>query len=292
MHRFDYYAILGVMPNAEDVVIYAAYRALAQRYHPDKWDGDPEEAHQKMVKINEAYSVLKDPVQRSEYDKSRSADRYADFSNGDFNDQNEAFNNALSEVEEKWNLACLVFPDLHEHRQMLSRTSTALAFAFVMVMIETKNFNSREEIARNMENTFLQRYFGSNNEIVKFAKNLIRYGYRDAAKKLNKIVDVVGDAVDPVLIISAIQKEFDVYSFDGDDIYTKKYKQDINKLKNDFKREKLYEQAVELAKLLGYHLVEDSNTGTIKINTPYGQTLRFDKKAIFVAWVSNNLCMD
>mgnify|MGYP000169682062 CR=1 FL=1 len=40
----DYYAILGVTPQAEDVVIKAAYRALAQRYHPDRFVGSPEEA--------------------------------------------------------------------------------------------------------------------------------------------------------------------------------------------------------------------------------------------------------
>jgi hypothetical protein len=31
----DYYAILGLTPSADAVVIRAAYRALAQRYHPD-----------------------------------------------------------------------------------------------------------------------------------------------------------------------------------------------------------------------------------------------------------------
>jgi len=33
----DHYQILGVIQDAEDIVIKAAYRALAQRYHPDKW---------------------------------------------------------------------------------------------------------------------------------------------------------------------------------------------------------------------------------------------------------------
>ena len=35
----DYYRILGVLDDAEDIVIKAAYRALAQRYHPDRWQG-------------------------------------------------------------------------------------------------------------------------------------------------------------------------------------------------------------------------------------------------------------
>jgi len=43
----DYYIILGVLPDAEDVVIRAAYKALVQRYHPDRFKGDPAEAHRK-----------------------------------------------------------------------------------------------------------------------------------------------------------------------------------------------------------------------------------------------------
>ncbi|MGR8980147.1 MAG: J domain-containing protein, partial [Gammaproteobacteria bacterium] len=59
----DYYAILGVMPTAEDIVIRAAYKALAQRYHPDKFKGSSEELQRKMGEINEAYGILSDPVQ-------------------------------------------------------------------------------------------------------------------------------------------------------------------------------------------------------------------------------------
>ena len=35
----DYYAVLGVLPTAEDAAIRAVYRALTQRYHPDKNPG-------------------------------------------------------------------------------------------------------------------------------------------------------------------------------------------------------------------------------------------------------------
>jgi curved DNA-binding protein CbpA len=70
MHREkDYYAILGVLPTAEDVVIKGAYRALAQRYHPDRLSGDPLAANTHMTDINEAYLILSDPTLRAEYDK-------------------------------------------------------------------------------------------------------------------------------------------------------------------------------------------------------------------------------
>jgi hypothetical protein len=67
----DYYAILGVHPTAEDIVIRAAYKALAQRYHPDRFAGSPDEAHRRMSDLTKAYEVLADPVRRQKYDRRR-----------------------------------------------------------------------------------------------------------------------------------------------------------------------------------------------------------------------------
>jgi curved DNA-binding protein CbpA len=67
----DYYAVLGVNPTAEDVVIRAAYKALAQRYHPDRFAGSKEEAHRRMTALTQAYEVLADPVRRPKYDRRR-----------------------------------------------------------------------------------------------------------------------------------------------------------------------------------------------------------------------------
>ncbi|MGY8826518.1 MAG: DnaJ domain-containing protein [Candidatus Latescibacterota bacterium] len=39
MSNNDPYSVLGVSPDAEDIVIQVAYRALAQRYHPDSVEG-------------------------------------------------------------------------------------------------------------------------------------------------------------------------------------------------------------------------------------------------------------
>lgn len=65
----DYYAILGVAPGSEDIVITAAYRALMRRYHPDT-NSDPKAAT-KAQEINAAYAVLSDTQRRAEYDRSR-----------------------------------------------------------------------------------------------------------------------------------------------------------------------------------------------------------------------------
>jgi len=70
----DYYAVLGVAPAAEDIVIRAAYRAMAQCYHPDKWQGAAGEASLRMQAINAAYAVLVDPKARARYDATRRAE--------------------------------------------------------------------------------------------------------------------------------------------------------------------------------------------------------------------------
>ena len=46
----DYYAILGVHPSAEKVVIDAAYKALAKRYHP--WSSPQKVVHLLVWEIN------------------------------------------------------------------------------------------------------------------------------------------------------------------------------------------------------------------------------------------------
>jgi DnaJ-class molecular chaperone len=71
--RIDYYALLGVLASAEDIVIQGAYRALAQRYHPDRYAGCKDDATSRMAELSEAYGILSVPVRRSEYDIARNA---------------------------------------------------------------------------------------------------------------------------------------------------------------------------------------------------------------------------
>lgn len=62
----NYYEILQVSPNAEPPVITAAYRRLAQAYHPDTSKSAVTSA--RMADINEAYDVLSDSIRRAAYD--------------------------------------------------------------------------------------------------------------------------------------------------------------------------------------------------------------------------------
>jgi len=65
----DLYEILQVHPSAESEVIEAAYKKLAQKYHPDV-DKSPK-ATERMKMINVAHDVLSDPEQRRTYNATR-----------------------------------------------------------------------------------------------------------------------------------------------------------------------------------------------------------------------------
>jgi len=62
----DPYATLGVSPDATLADIRTAYRTLAKASHPDV-DGSPD-AMAAMVRLNQAYALLSDPVRRSSWD--------------------------------------------------------------------------------------------------------------------------------------------------------------------------------------------------------------------------------
>ncbi|KAK2977227.1 hypothetical protein RJ640_028432 [Escallonia rubra] len=63
----DYYKVLEVDYDATDEKIRLNYRKLALKWHPDKHKGD-DAVTAKFQKINEAYTVLIDPVKRLDYD--------------------------------------------------------------------------------------------------------------------------------------------------------------------------------------------------------------------------------
>lgn len=57
----DPYKVLGVSPDADEDEIKKAYRALARKYHPDRYAGKPElqaSAEQKMKEVNAAYEEV------------------------------------------------------------------------------------------------------------------------------------------------------------------------------------------------------------------------------------------
>jgi DnaJ-class molecular chaperone len=78
----NYYRVLGLADNAEDVVIRAAYKLLAHRHHPDKCLGNPKKANQLMAQLNESYNTLSDTALKAAYDNKRAS--YTATDNSDY----------------------------------------------------------------------------------------------------------------------------------------------------------------------------------------------------------------
>lgn len=202
----DHYAILGVLPSAEDVVIRAAYKALAQRYHPDRFEGAKDEALRRMQEINRAYSVLSDPVQRNAYDRLRGTSTQSGESY--FDDETNDVPPRYDPLEKDWTLAAKYYPDLCDIEARLTKIAWRLGYSFRAYMLDEKMFEKREQVAASMERKFLELYFGTNQKIVNFAKELIADGHKKAAKALNEAVRILGSNVDSTRVIEQIRKEF------------------------------------------------------------------------------------
>ncbi len=69
----DYYEVLGVSKTATPDEIKKAYRKLALKYHPDKYEGKPDaekkDAEEKFKEAAEAYDVLSNSEKRQRYDQ-------------------------------------------------------------------------------------------------------------------------------------------------------------------------------------------------------------------------------
>jgi curved DNA-binding protein CbpA len=63
--------VLQVLPDADQEVVNAAFKALALKYHPDR--DATRRAAEKMAELNRAYTVLRDPVRRATHDRTRRA---------------------------------------------------------------------------------------------------------------------------------------------------------------------------------------------------------------------------
>ena len=202
----DFYRILGVLDDAEDVVIRAAYKALAQRYHPDKWTGNKDDANRRMQEINEAYAVLSDSEKRKQYDSTRESKGYQDDSDSEGSDSANFSSN--SEEQEAWNLAVQFFPTLDFYYTRLRNLDYYLANTFKTYLLESKNFNKASQISDKYAKNFLGKYFGTNAFIQEYAEELIVAKNKDAAKKLNEIIDVMGSSVSPIQIKEMVEAKF------------------------------------------------------------------------------------
>ncbi|MEK4425978.1 J domain-containing protein [Solibacillus sp. FSL K6-1523] len=65
----NHYEVLGISRNASQDQIKQAYRKLSKQHHPDV-SGGSKESEKIFLKVQEAYTVLKDNASRESYDAS------------------------------------------------------------------------------------------------------------------------------------------------------------------------------------------------------------------------------
>ncbi|CAI2374975.1 unnamed protein product [Moneuplotes crassus] len=66
LNKMDYYELLQVSPSANEKELKRAYLKIAKKYHPDIYEGvNPDY----FKKANEAFTTLKNPLKRKDYDK-------------------------------------------------------------------------------------------------------------------------------------------------------------------------------------------------------------------------------
>ena len=208
----DYYAILGVLPTAETVVIRAAYKAMLKVYHPDKFKGSKAEAHTKTVELNEAHSILSNQISRSEYDLFRGNIKDKTYTYKESKQPKDDYQSESYALEKDWAIAIKYQPELIRITDDLFKISPKLAFTYKAVIIESQEFTNKTGIANKMEREYLSLYFGTNTKIQGFAKTLITGNNKDAARELNKAITVLGKGVEADSIIEQIKSEFNLHS--------------------------------------------------------------------------------
>ena len=197
----DYYRILGVLEDAEDIVIKAAYRALAQKYHPDKFQGNAKVAEERMKEINEAYAVLSDAASRKKYDAQRVKAEYED-------DASEDTDDLLHTLDKDWADALEYYPDLNRIVLSLTKYSKKLEYTFKTILIERKEFKNRHLLADKLRKDYLEKYFGTNELIQEFATELFNKNRLDILKKLNRAVNLLGANIEAERVIEKINQEY------------------------------------------------------------------------------------
>lgn len=86
----DYYQILGVERDADQLAIKKAYRKMAMQFHPDKNPGD-KKAEERFKEAARAYEVLSNPEKRSRYDRFGEAGVSGGQAGPGFSDINDVF---------------------------------------------------------------------------------------------------------------------------------------------------------------------------------------------------------
>lgn len=182
MKERTYYDVLGVAADTPDLVIKAAFRALAKEYHPDRAGGeatDPE----KFIEIQTAYAVLSNPESRSDYDASLRQASVSPYPMG----PGEPIFEGGSDVP-PW---LHVSPGIIETERLYARLSIysdVLAQSFHEALQRGECGDDPVRHAERLEKEFFRQFFGDDPDIQALARLLLLRSRTGAALTLNQLV--------------------------------------------------------------------------------------------------------
>ncbi len=211
----NYYHILGLSFESvpEKQLINAAYKALVKLYHPDVYKGDKKSLNRKISEINEAFEILNDENKKKVYDmklRKYQSEKSFEYTDEEFEDK-DIFDNKL--INEDWEIALLVYPELDRFKKNLSKYSQKLGLQFQFYLLETKEFYKLESIKNKFINAFLERKFGTSHEIKSISRVLIENGYRKNAIYLNKLIKVLGSKSEKRILKTFLKQYPDLEDF-------------------------------------------------------------------------------
>jgi curved DNA-binding protein CbpA len=176
-----YYDVLGVAPDTPDVVIKAAYRALAKEYHPDGTNASMDSAD-RFIEIQTAYAVLSKPNSRSEYD-AELQEALA------FSPSPVATAEASGSLPTApWQPVPQGKADIERICARLALYSEPLAQSFYAAYLRGECADAPQRFAEEMEASFFREYFGQDPDMQGLARLLLLGGRTGAAFTLNQLV--------------------------------------------------------------------------------------------------------
>jgi hypothetical protein len=112
------------------------------------------------------------------------------------------------ESETDWAFATEYYPDLSQIVERLEMISKKLGAEYRAKLLSSRDFSSRRELAKSVEDQFFSQHFGSNEKIVDFARELILGGHDTAADELSRAAKLFGDNADANAIVGHIRCKF------------------------------------------------------------------------------------
>jgi curved DNA-binding protein CbpA len=228
----NYYEVLGVNIKAEAIVIRSAYKAMVQKYHPDKAVGQKQidEYLEKTKLINEAYDVLSDEVKRNKYDEELSNNKSEKNQNNEgFKKDNDSSSKKQSnQSSDDWETVIKYFPDVNTYYNELEEISEVLAAEFKLYILNEKEFKKAKGFYEKLKKRFFGDIFGDNKECNDFALWLLKNKKKELFLEFREIFCLMSKSIDSKELIYKFCEERNLM-YDANDEINKPYKQKIKK---------------------------------------------------------------